>query len=101
GLLAAVGGLVGLAGAVLYAGLLLEFLSASWPGAERLTFLQLHVTLTSFLIGYLASLAVSALTIAWALRVLGKLTPRGLLAGETAPETASAGAGRWSVRVAA
>src|SRR5262249_39544131 len=83
GLLAVLGGLVGLAGALGYAVLLLDFLSASWPGEQGLPFLHLHVTPLSLLIGYFASLAVSVIAIAWALRALGKVTPRGLLAGGT------------------
>jgi putative ABC transport system permease protein len=95
--LAAVGALLGVAGALFYAWRMLEFLATLWPG-----FLRLHATALSFLEGYLGALTVSVLTIAWAVRVLGRVSPRALLAGETAqvsgldPERRPV---RWSVWV--
>jgi ABC-type lipoprotein release transport system permease subunit len=82
-ILSVLGGLVGGAGAVLYAWLLLEYLRAWWPGGLDRSFLRLHMTPRSFVLGYLASLIISVLTIAWAVRVLGRVAPRALLAGET------------------
>ena len=82
-LLAVVGALVGLGGALMYASLMLKLLVANWPGGESLNFLRLHAEPTSFAIGYSASLIVSVLTLWWATRVLGKLSPRSLLSGET------------------
>jgi ABC-type lipoprotein release transport system permease subunit len=101
GLLAVGGGLVGLSGAVLYAWLLLKLLVAWWPGAMDRTFLRLHFTGLSFFLGYFAALVVSVLTIAWAVRVLSRVSPRALLDGET---TAAEPGGqrrppRWSLRV--
>jgi ABC-type lipoprotein release transport system permease subunit len=98
--LAVLGGLVGLAGAVLYAWLLLEFLRAWWPGTLDRSFLRLHAAPLSFLIGYGASLLVSVLTIWWAVRVLGRASPRALLAGETPGRFSVMGpvrAPRWSL----
>jgi ABC-type lipoprotein release transport system permease subunit len=99
GILAAAGGVVGCAGAVLYAWLLLEALRSWWPGGLEESFLHLNVTAESFLIGYGASLLVSLLTIAWSTRVLSRVSPRALLAGETT-EATEAGPGpqrpgRW------
>jgi ABC-type antimicrobial peptide transport system permease subunit len=96
--LAIVGGLLGLAGALLYAGWMLGFLAALWPG-----FLHLHAdNAWSFLEGYFAALIVSVLTIAWAVRVLGRVSPKTLLTGETA-EAMYPGTGhrpvRWSRRL--
>src|SRR5207249_4314463 len=62
-------------------------------------FLQLHATVGSFLYGYAAALLVSILTIAWAVRVLGQVSPRALLAGETTQATEPGGERRpvrWS-----
>lgn len=81
--LAVVGGLVGLAGALLYGDLMLRYFRANWPGGENLMFLRLHAEPASFVIGYAAAVAVSLLTIVWATRVLGKLTPKALIAGAT------------------
>jgi ABC-type antimicrobial peptide transport system permease subunit len=97
-LLAAVGGAVGLAGAVGYAWLLLEYLRAWWPGGLERSFLYLETTPGSFLVGYGAAFLVSALTIAWATRVLGKVSPRALLAGETAEGPELPGGGRAARR---
>ncbi len=103
--LAAVGALVGLAGAIGYAWLLLDFLRLRWLGGLDQSFLRLHLTENggaTFLIGYAAALVVSLLTIAWAVRVLGRVSPRALLSGETTD-----GEGRgparpfWSVWIAA
>lgn len=87
GLLAILGGWVGSILAVGYAWLLLNMLAAWWPGALDRSFLRLHATLGSFLIGYVAALLVSMLTIAWAIRLLGKVSPRALLAGEVTGES--------------
>jgi ABC-type antimicrobial peptide transport system permease subunit len=98
-LLAVGGGLAGLAGAVAYAAGLLALLRAWWPGALEQTFLSLHVTTESFLIGFGAAWLVSVLTIWWALRVLGRTSPRALLAGETSETGLPATPGRaprWS-----
>jgi ABC-type antimicrobial peptide transport system permease subunit len=99
-MLAAVGSLVGLGGALVYAHLMLAYLGASWPGGQNLSFLHLHVGATSLVLGYVAALVVSLLTILWALRIIGTVTPRGLLAGETATaETAARSARKqlWSL----
>ena len=69
GIIAALGGLVGCVVAVGYAWGLLELLRSWWPGTLDRSFLRLHVSWQSFLIGYFASFAVSLLTIAWAVRM--------------------------------
>jgi ABC-type antimicrobial peptide transport system permease subunit len=97
-LLAMAGGLVGLGGALGYAWLMLGLLRANWPGGDSLNFLRLHAGPLSFVYGYFGSLVVSILTIVWATRALGKLSPRALLAGETAPALtiAKRGGRPWS-----
>jgi ABC-type antimicrobial peptide transport system permease subunit len=98
--LTAVGGIAGSAAAVLYAWLLLDFLASRWPGGLDRSFLRLHVTAGSFVIGYVAALVVSFFTIVWATRVLGKVAPRALLTGETAEAAAGEGrTPRWSLWV--
>lgn len=101
--LAVVGGVIGLVGAFGYAWLMLEHLRAWWPGGLDGSFLRLHVTAPSLLIGYTASLAVSVLTILWAVRVLAKAAPRALLAGVTTTDNTALAARRpkWSRWIAA
>jgi ABC-type antimicrobial peptide transport system permease subunit len=81
--LAAVGGLVGIGGAMVYARLLLHYLRQQWPGGLEHAVLQLHVPWTSCATGYAGSFAVSVLTILWATRSLARVSPRALLQGET------------------
>jgi hypothetical protein len=104
-LLAAVGGVVGLGLAVVYAWLLLGALRSWWRGSLDQSFLQLHAgadAWLSYVIGYTATLLVSLLTIAWAVRVLGRVAPRALLSGETVTtEVGPRRPVRWSRWVAA
>jgi len=85
--LAVAGSLIGIALAAGYAWLLLEFLRSSWPGGLEQAFLQLHGTWQSYLLGFASGLVVSVLTIFWATRVLARLAPRDLLAGQTSQAT--------------
>jgi ABC-type antimicrobial peptide transport system permease subunit len=95
-LLAVIGGVIGLLAAVGYARLLLDFLAASWPGGlDRTLFLHLHIGPMSLLIGYGAALFVSVLTIFWTTRLLGRVSPRALLAGAAATDSASKSRRRW------
>ena len=80
-ILAAIGGLIGIGAAALYAKLLLDYLGLLWPGGLS-SLLKLHVTAQSLAVGYGASFIVSMLTIWWATRVLANMAPRALLAGE-------------------
>jgi ABC-type antimicrobial peptide transport system permease subunit len=81
------GGAIGVGLACLYAGLLLDYLGHLWPGGMDRSFLQLHVTWGSMVVGYVASLVISVLTIWWTTRVLAKVPPQSLLAGETVAST--------------
>jgi len=87
--LAVVGSIVGLVGAAAYAWFLLAYLRSQWPGG--LPALHLYVTPLSCLIGFAGGVAVSVLTIVWALRILGRVSPRGLLSGETEQANVVAG----------
>lgn len=95
------GGLLGSAGALAYAWGLLAYLNASWPGELDRSFLRLHVTPQSLLIGYGASLLVSLATIAWAVRVLRKTSPSMLLNGSTGGESSlTQTQPRWAGKIA-
>jgi ABC-type lipoprotein release transport system permease subunit len=84
--LAVAGVLVGSGLAVAYAAALVRFLAAVWPGGALESFLRPHCTSFSLLAGGGASLLVSLLTVAWSVRVLGKVAPIALLAGQTTGE---------------
>lgn len=83
GAMALIGGAIGTVVAVLYAGLLLDYLRGAWKGEGNLFFLERHVEPKTLIIGYVATFLMSLITIYWALRALGKLSPRGLLHGQT------------------
>ncbi|MBY0521984.1 MAG: FtsX-like permease family protein [Gemmataceae bacterium] len=101
GVLAALGALVGVGGAVGYAWGLLELLRSWWPGTMDSSLLRLHAAPMSFVIGFGSAVIVSVLTIAWSVRALGKASPRALLAGETSPEVdPRVRRPRWSLWIA-
>ena len=86
-ILAVAGAGIGVAAAVGYAGLLLDYLSVLWPGGLERSFLHPHATFQSLAIGFVASLVISVMTIWWTTRMLAKVPPRVLLAGETVTAT--------------
>src|SRR5262249_47474988 len=58
---------------------------------------RVHVVRLSLLMGYVAGVVVSLLTIAWAVRGLGHVAPRALLTGQTVGEEAAESRPvRWS-----
>ncbi len=87
GLLALTGAVVGGAAALAYSRLLVDLLTALWPGSTLKSFLMPHATPLSLASGAAGALAVSLLTIAWVVRVLSKVPPRALLAGQTTGES--------------
>jgi len=80
-LVAAAGGLLGIAAAQAYAWLMLAGLRTWWADAANAPFLKLHVMPLSFLIGYVSTIAVGVGSIAWSMRGLTRQTTRTLLAG--------------------
>jgi ABC-type antimicrobial peptide transport system permease subunit len=93
-ILAGAGAVVGCAGAGFYAWLLLEYLRSWWPGGLERSFLHLEGTVLSYLIGFGIAFLMSLLAIAWAIRGLGRVAPRALLAGSTSDETDAMTGGR-------
>jgi putative ABC transport system permease protein len=79
--LAAVGTLVGLLGAVAYGALMLLGLRTWWVAAVGTRYLTLHVSPASMVAGGLGGLLAAAACIAGTLRNLQRLSPRSLLAG--------------------
>ncbi len=86
GILAGIGCLIGLAGAVVYAGILMYGLRTWWLEAIGAPFVVLHVNLATLGLGYLSALAVTMLAIVWTLRQLRKIPATALLHGVTTSE---------------
>jgi ABC-type antimicrobial peptide transport system permease subunit len=82
---AAIGGLLGVLGGILYARALLSGLSSWWLGAVTVPFLQFHARPVSLIGGYLAGVLMAAATIFLTARRLRRAEPRWLLAGKIEP----------------
>ncbi|HEU4507081.1 MAG TPA: FtsX-like permease family protein [Pyrinomonadaceae bacterium] len=83
-LLAVIGSLLGLAGAIAYAALLMHGLRTWWVDAVGTTALTLHISWVSMVIGALGGVIAAVVCIYFTLRRLGKLSTRSLLAGSLA-----------------
>lgn len=81
-LLAAAGSIVGVAGAVAYAGLLMVGLRTWWVDAIGTNALTLHVSPVSLVIGAVGGVAAALVCVWWTLRSLARISERSLLAGE-------------------
>ncbi|MCH8333495.1 ABC transporter permease, partial [Candidatus Sumerlaeota bacterium] len=79
--LACAGGVAGLALGVAYAAVMLLGLRTWWVGSIGTTFLWLHVTPLSLLIGFVAGVAAGLGSAYWAVRSLVRVDPSRLLAG--------------------
>ena len=80
-LLAGIGSLLGLAGAIAYAALLMYGLRTSWVGAVGTTALTLHISWGSLAIGAIGGVAAALICIYFTLRRLGRSSTRSLLMG--------------------
>jgi ABC-type antimicrobial peptide transport system permease subunit len=83
GVLAGIGGMAGLLGAMIYAFILITGLRTWWRAAVGTTFLSLHVNPLSLIAGYVMALIIILIAIAWSLRQLKKIPTPALLAGVT------------------
>ncbi len=80
--LAAVGGVVGLAGAVGYGLLIMYGLRTWWVGAVGTTDLTLHVTPVSLAAGALGGILAAVVCVYFSLRAVARLSPRALLTAQ-------------------
>ncbi|MCO6459167.1 MAG: ABC transporter permease [Pirellulaceae bacterium] len=81
-LVAALGGVLGVAAGVGYSWLMLAGLQSWWVGAIVTPFLQFHWQPSTLLIGYVLGVLVSAVTIAWTVGQLRRVSTRRLLGGQ-------------------
>ena len=98
-LIAAAGSAAGVAGAIVYADLIVYGLRTWWVGAVGTTLLRVHVTWLSPAIGAAAGVIVSAACVALSLRAVARLSPRALLTASSLDAGAAHSAGgrlyRW------
>jgi len=83
--LALIGSVVGLAGAVAYAELIMFGLRTWWVDAVGTRLLTVHVSPTSLFLGGGGGVLAAAGGIAWTLRDVRPMTPRSLLSGASLP----------------
>jgi ABC-type antimicrobial peptide transport system permease subunit len=88
-LIAAIGGLAGVAAGVAYAWLMILGLRTLWVEAIVTPFVNLHVTWLTLLFGYVSGVVVSALTIAWTARRMQRVSVRRLMSGQAAEPVAA------------
>ncbi len=88
-LLAVIGSLLGLIGAIVYGGAMMFGLRTWWVGAVGTTLLRLHVSPTSLVIGAVSGIVTALLCIWLTLRGLRKTSPRNLLAGSVTGDRSS------------
>ncbi len=81
GALSLAGGLVGAAGAVGYAELIMWGLRTWWVDAVGTTLLVLHVSPLALAAGIGGGIAAAVVSIAWSLRMVARATPRALIHG--------------------
>ncbi len=83
-LLAVIGSVIGLAGAIGYGEFVITGLRTWWVGAVGTTMLRLHVSPLSLVLGAAGGIFAALLCVVWTLRGLGKESTRGLLSGVSA-----------------
>jgi putative ABC transport system permease protein len=85
-LLAGIGSLLGVVGAIGYAALLMHGLRTWWVDAVGTTDLRLHVSWVSLVVGAVGGVAAAVVCIFFTLRRLGRASTRALLAGMISAE---------------
>jgi putative ABC transport system permease protein len=95
-LLSILGTSLGLILAGFFASGLLKLLASVWPDRSIENLLQLHAEPLSLIIGFVASICMSLLAIAFAIRGLKKFTPVELLKGQSEPNIGLLPRFRWT-----
>ena len=81
--LATIGALLGVAGAVLYARVIVHGLRTWWVGAVGTTLLDVHVTPVSLVAGAVGGIVAAIVCIFVSLRAVARLSPRALLTAQS------------------
>jgi putative ABC transport system permease protein len=82
-LLATIGSVIGIAGAIAYGKLIVYGLRTWWVGAVGTTLLTFHLSWAPLGIGAAAGVVTAAICVALSLRPVSRLTPRALLTAQT------------------
>ncbi|VTS02452.1 FtsX-like permease family protein [Tuwongella immobilis] len=97
-LIATIGAILGVGGAILYADWMLQLFASLWANPEVASFLHLAVTPATLMVGLIGTLVMTAGTIVWALRMLANLPTSDLVAGRsTQSEFTPTGAVRLTI----
>ncbi len=88
-LVAAVGGLLGIAAGTGYAWLMITGLQTWWVDAITTPFLEMYLSSRTLMAGYLSGVLVCAATIGVSLRIMRRMAVRSLLAGRASEESAN------------
>ena len=94
-ILAIVGGIIGLAGAIGYTDLIMYGLRTWWIGAVGTTAMTLHIVPLTLVYGFVGSLFVAGFAILWAVWRIRKIEPARLLAGGWGTDLNRRGTGHW------
>jgi putative ABC transport system permease protein len=94
--LAAIGSVIGAAGAVAYGALMMAGLRSWWSGAVGTTALTLHVSPISLLAGAAGAIAAAMGCIWWTLRSFARISERSLLAGTIRSNSGDRRSGRFA-----
>jgi ABC-type lipoprotein release transport system permease subunit len=97
-IMALIGSLVGIAGALAYGQLLMLGLRTWWVDAVGTRMLTLHVSAFSLLLGAASGILASLICIVWTLRQVGRSSTRSLLTGVTSRDTETRGRGEAGTR---
>ncbi len=94
--LAIAGSLLGLAGAIGYAQLMMLGLRTWWVGAVGTTMLSVHLSPLSLVLGAVGGVFAAVLCILWTLRRVGRVSTRGLLSGSAIDDSPDSKGGRFA-----
>ncbi|MGH9875251.1 MAG: ABC transporter permease, partial [Pyrinomonadaceae bacterium] len=97
-LLAVIGSLIGLIGAVGYGELVIVGLRTWWVGAVGTTMLRLHVSPVSLGLGAAGGIIAALVCVVWTLKGLGKESTRSLLSGSMSNGGQTRARGTYGVR---
>jgi hypothetical protein len=101
GVISAAGAVLGTAGAIAYAHVIVYGLRTWWVGASGTTLLEVHVEPISLAVGAAGGMAAAIACVLWSMRAVARQSPRALLAAHSLDQPGGSPARIASARVAA